>query len=562
MASSKSSPIILSSSKDWKPWIQLIKSIALEHDVWKYANPDATPHPFPTEPMVPSPLSIRGPIEVSQPSSARTLRSQTPSGSSSDASPTTFRDPVFSDLTPTEQAYLMSLFPVYNRLPSNHQKKIEALAKLRTRIQETLNPQFYFYAEADTPFEILVKLRDRFMPSDYSQAQEVRTTWISLQKENKVVDVEAWLQSWQTCYDDAIQHGLPEVQGEWPILTFLEAAKLLDSNWSTIKLINRSEGRKYEFHELLTSFRHYYRDSNAKRVFKKPASFVATTEASSSPPATPTLQGKDRNGKKKTCLCGEQHAWSKCPYLFEWNRPSGWKEDKDIMNQVTEKRKNPVVEKTLQSIRDKRIASTTSTTPDAPQTGSNMPRGAPAFKPSPLPTALSAHLTHYALANSFILDSGATDHVANNRDRFSSFTDAQEGEALVAGSDLAPIKGWGTVKITLQCEGKTREFELYGVAFIPTFNVNVVSYSKLHDKRIFWDPRNQRLEYNGITFATITRGHGQWLLEYNPVPNPAAYPALSSRTAKPKAIWTMQQAHDRLGRAPVGSDRSGFGSNP
>ena len=80
---------------------------------------------------------------------------------------------------------------------NDHRRQREALAKLRTRIKETLDPKFYFYAKDDTPYEMLVRLRDRFRPSDYSHAQEVRTTWFGLQKGNKVTDVEAWLQSWQ-----------------------------------------------------------------------------------------------------------------------------------------------------------------------------------------------------------------------------------------------------------------------------------------------------------------------------------------------------------------------------
>ena len=159
------------------------------------------------------------------------------------------------------------------------------------------------------------------------------------------------------------------------------------------------------------------------------------SSSSSSNLPNPTLQGVDKNGKKKTCLCGDVHARSKCPHLFEWNRTASWKEDSAKKQLIDEKRTKPYIAKTLQTIRDQHTKETAAAA--APPQGSDVPRGATTFRVtgqhhqvSALPTALSTQSSHYALVNSFILDSGATDHVSNNRERFSHFETAKEGEAV------------------------------------------------------------------------------------------------------------------------------------
>lgn len=577
------SNIILSTSKDYAYWIELIKTAALEQDIWKYINPDAAfPILFPPEPVRPSPSTVKGPIIVPQTTRqaaqlgasnpAQGTRSQASSSASTLAStqstpdilsqsPVNSREPQYSDLNQDERDYLRSLVSQYEEDRRDYKRQKEALARIRTKIQETLDPRHFVYARDESPYKVLVRLQERFRPTDYARKQELRTTWLSLQRTNKVTDLEAWLQSWESCYDDCLEIGLPDVQDDWATTAFLDTLRMVSPAYAETAYFELAKGATLGFRETLQSYRRWSRNMNAfsSKPRRQPAGFTTDSTDSTTPTAStnpiPTLQGKDKNGRKKTCLCGDTHAWSKCPYMFEWNRPQGWKEDAAIQQLIGEKSKNPVVQKTLQQIRDKRTAITSA--PDTPQAGSDVPRGATAFRlqagsdvsrgATAVRSVTAIQTTHYALVNSFILDSGATDHVANDRSRFTGFTDAQEGEYLVAGSDLAPIIGWGNVKITFQTPSGPREFELYNTAYIPTFNVNVVSYNRLHDKQIYWDPRNLRLEYCGRTVATTARGHGQWLLEYNPVPNPMAYPALSTRTARPKATWTIQQAHDRLG---------------
>ena len=103
-------------------------------------------------------------------------------------------------------------------------------------------------------------------------------------------------------------------------------------------------------------------------------------------------------------------------------------------------------------------------------------------------SAAQSHERQFALHNSYILDSGATDHVCNDRSRFIDFRPAKADDIMVAGNDLVQIKGWGTITITMDCEGTPtgkRTMELYNTAYIPSFTTNVVSYNRFYDRQMF-----------------------------------------------------------------------------
>jgi hypothetical protein len=90
-------------------------------------------------------------------------------------------------------------------------------------------------------------------------------------------------------------------------------------------------------------------------------------------------------------------------------------------------------------------------------------------------------IPQYTLYNSFILDSGATDHVCNKRERFSEFRKAHPDDTMYAGDSIVPIEGWGSVRIVVKTLTllKYRILDLYDVAYIPSFNMNIVALYRL-----------------------------------------------------------------------------------
>ena len=89
----------------------------------------------------------------------------------------------------------------------------------------------------------------------------------------------------------------------------------------------------------------------------------------------------------------------------------------------------------------------------------------------------------YNLRDSFILDSGATIHVCNSRDRFQTVSPASESDLLYAGNMIIPIEGFGSVDIIVQTPAGPKLIELQNTALVPTFHTSVVSLKRIVTKR-------------------------------------------------------------------------------
>jgi hypothetical protein len=82
----------------------------------------------------------------------------------------------------------------------------------------------------------------------------------------------------------------------------------------------------------------------------------------------------------------------------------------------------------------------------------------------------------YPLRHCFILDSGATCHIANDLTRFVGFRDPTPGDYIWAGNTQVWIKGYGSVHIQLSGPEGTRVLRLDDVAYCPDILCNLVSF--------------------------------------------------------------------------------------
>ena len=139
----------------------------------------------------------------------------------------------------------------------------------------------------------------------------------------------------------------------------------------------------------------------------------------------------------------------------------------------------------------------------------------------------------YNLRDSFILDSGATVHVCNSRDRFQTVTPASEDDLLYAGNMIIPIEGFGSVDIVVQTPAGPKVIELQNTALVPSFHTSVVSLKRIVAKRVYWDMENDRLTQAGKTFCTVQTRHDQWVLEYNPMNDRSVF---AVRSAQPLPV--------------------------
>jgi hypothetical protein len=83
----------------------------------------------------------------------------------------------------------------------------------------------------------------------------------------------------------------------------------------------------------------------------------------------------------------------------------------------------------------------------------------------------------YMLNDSFILDSGATCHVCNDKSRFTDFRLPTDDDVLYAGESVIPIEGFGTVSVTVTTSEEPKQYTVYlhNVVLISLFHISVAS---------------------------------------------------------------------------------------
>lgn len=558
MSSAHTTVPVLSSEPNWKPWYGYFVSVAEKHEVDVYLNLDDPDAPRkPTAPIEPTISDVAADIVLQLPST-------TPSSSSTNSSYTqTTRPPKYSDLTADERDEYRRLQARYDKDEKEYKKKMQALRDLKLEVHRTvdvkhhnayLNPKYDLYT-------ILTKLRDRFKPTDFAETKRLRDTWESLCRTTRVMNHDAWVQQVRMCYDECMEANLPIVQGTWPVESIMVALNNIAPEFATAFSYERSKGVQIDFLPLLEQYHRWARDQQALRPKGSARNTVYSTETAipestlPTPKPTPTLNGKDNNGGPKPCLCGEHLGWSKCPYLWEWLRPEGWKPDERVVKLIEEKKKTKRVAISLakleEKLKSKRHQDSSETSVER-----EIPSSYTVSTSTPLSYAVDRNLTgiHLPLLNSYILDSAATQSVCNDRSRFIEFTPTlADDDMLIAGSNVVRIEGKGKIAVKVEgdktkaCPSGIRELVLNDVAYIPSFTTNIVSYYTLHTKGLFWDPKTERLAFKGLTISKTLRRHGQWVLEYHQISTTTVYPAVSSRAALRKATWSMKEAHEKMG---------------
>ena len=272
------------------------------------------------------------------------------------------------------------------------------------------------------------------------------------------------------------------------------------------------------------------------------------------------MNGQNKDGEKskptKECLYGEMHKFIECPYLFAEVRKSDWNPKPDIEKKVKEalaKAHNGIkgaLERAKAKL-EKKFPESTST-PGTPNAFSSRPSnfvaqhcsrpgnfmlalgrratytpefhlpGTPA-NPTDLSMILNTHTgitpqsvnspkspkssafrvtsastgRQYMLNKSFILDSGATCHVCNDKSRFTNFRLPTEDDVLYAGESVIPTEGFGTVSVTVTTSEEPSQytFKLHDVVLISSFHTSVASLRLFMTQGVHWDTENLQLIY-------------------------------------------------------------------
>ncbi|TQS37916.1 hypothetical protein Golomagni_01590 [Golovinomyces magnicellulatus] len=174
--------VILHTKVDWGAWIELKKTSALKHDIWKFVNPEFEESDIPSlqEPKRPTPKDIRSP----------------------------------------------SL--------KKYEKRNDALADLRINVQESKNiSNIRFTYDCDTVYKMLRNLAAQFAPTDEIRNQEIELEWQALQTSwSRKIEVDKWLHKWEVTYNKMARIKSSDIAGLKPVYKFLNSVNTLDSQFA------------------------------------------------------------------------------------------------------------------------------------------------------------------------------------------------------------------------------------------------------------------------------------------------------------------------------------------
>ncbi|KAH8748497.1 hypothetical protein F5882DRAFT_311384, partial [Hyaloscypha sp. PMI_1271] len=151
--------LVLEQSRDWEEWLEIIKTAALKADVWDYINPQTPRDLLPTlqEPVRPTPSTVK---------------------------PSTARHPtLFTALDDDEREHLRTLQADYIYDRAKYDKRKEGLVDMQIQIQATIDREYLSYTFNCTPYEMPVRLQERFAPTDEIKEEELIKEWKTLCKQ-------------------------------------------------------------------------------------------------------------------------------------------------------------------------------------------------------------------------------------------------------------------------------------------------------------------------------------------------------------------------------------------
>jgi hypothetical protein len=524
---------ILSKSQDWQRWYHLIKTGAINAEIWEYVNPDTTEASLP---------KLTAPIEPTVSSVRDTATS-------------------YDNLDDNLKLQLRDLKESFKRHYKEYREKKVAIANLVKRIQETVDErQHYLLEDLTDPYSMLVALKERLSPTQKIRERDTATAYKKLLRAPHDSDLEDWLVDWQITYTKAKALNLPEVHGDRASIDLLNALESIDVHFAENQLaeVQKCEDTGETCADVPTLLNRYENRRRIKQTSQK---------TNKQQPAFATLRGRTSKFESKDkynegtsakgnsrintrkppgpCLCGADHFYSACYYIIKSIRPTNWHPKMDLQRKVDDSiRNDPKLQETIEGIKARLAEKSQPFTPNDPPVAmavSHQIGEAYATMPS---------TANYRLRNSIILDSACDIHVCNTRERLIDLTDSETNDYLIAGDTTVPILGYGTtiVKARTPDNKNVRTLHLHRTAYAPTFHTSLLSLRTIMKKGFKWAIDDGLITNSSGPVCRVLDMFNQWVIEYNPVQELShdSEPEVSSDESELQAFATTKKSRKPL----------------
>lgn len=465
--------------------------------------------------------------------------------------------------------------------------------ELRTQIQKKR-----------TVYEKMRHLQRYYRPTAVEWRQVLNNRINGLATPDPDSDLIEWADQWLSLANDVKEAGLPGVNDITLRDSFLQAASTLDYAFTvTHTHVPESdpEGKIYTLESVLRTW-HLLRRAppnqgtnslHSAATFNMSRSHAQNTPSDypnrvPRPPATrPTtrrLNMSENSPRMSPCACGLPHRFADCFYMVEGKRPPNWQPREHIVRRVKSWLREPANRRQVETTFSRQgitslllrqvgnpvgrdhnthaVMMNNSSTPEQPDP---FPYGNDLHACWQITTCLSSPHTEeikdvdpYPLKNSFIFDTGADTHIANNLDSFiSPIRPAPDTHRLYSGDTMSEIRGYGEAlaHITDTSTGERKKIILKNTAYVPSLHTNIISAYRCKQLGIFADFENLCLYRNTNTgktpFAQIFEHNRMFVIDYKPLNHPsqtsnAAFQN-SHTTSNNKA--SLETWHRRLGHA-------------
>jgi hypothetical protein len=378
---------------------------------------------------------------------------------------------------------------------------------------------------------MLRDLRAKLKPDNAVHKNILTKKWKQLQHFPSSKDIEDWVNEYETYYDKLVSIGYFNASGSNVVEEFIDL--LPDSSFRSWASQQISGGEELEMHNVLMRFRQDVVKSKAKSsprgksAFSNPRFQGKTPDDNDSDPKK--NQSRYPNNKCEGCDI-KGHELKDCFWVFEEKRPSTWRHNLEKEKQILDKiRNDPTLSGKIKNLRTK------SAHVVMRPMNSNNHTDQPDSIPNPVAHYISSE---YELRDSVLLDSGASDHVTNDRTRFRTYRIAHEGDFLWSGNTKVPVAGYGTMVTygTNPLTSRRVEIKVEDAVHAPTFHTSLVSLRKMRKKGYKWDMDSDCLTTSTKIVCEVLDKFELYLIEYNKLPEqPKMQTAYPTTTSKPKA---------------------------